>query len=81
METPRKIMFTGWNFMRWLRLSLGLFVAYQAFELQNGLLGLLAGLFIFQALSNAACCGSTSCNTAPPKQSFGKTKDVENEAF
>ena len=79
METLRKTIFTGWNFMRWLRLAMGLLVAYQAFELQNGLLGLLAGLFVFQALANAACCGTSACNTTPRKQNSGKTVDVEFE--
>lgn len=79
METLRKTIFTGWNFMRWLRLAMGLIVAYQAFELQSGLLGILAGLFIFQALANAACCGGGACNTAPRKQKAGKTIDVEFE--
>lgn len=79
METLRKTIFTGWNFMRWLRLAMGLIVAYQAFELQSGLLGILAGLFIFQALANAACCGGGACNTAPRKQNAGKTIDVEFE--
>ena len=81
METLRKTIFTGWDFMRWLRLVMGLIVAYQAFELQNGLLGILAGLFIFQALANAACCGGGACNTAPRKQHSDKTDDVEFEGI
>lgn len=58
---------------------MGIIVAYQAFELQNGLLGILAGLFIFQALGNATCCGGGACNTAPRKQNSSKTIDVEFE--
>ena len=79
MDTLRGTLFTGWNFMRWLRLVMGLLVAYQAFELQNGLLGLLAGLFIFQALANAACCGTSACNTTPRKRNNSKTLGVEFE--
>ncbi|MBC8054328.1 MAG: hypothetical protein H7Y13_14805 [Sphingobacteriaceae bacterium] len=79
METLRKSIFTGWNFMRLLRLAIGLIAAYQAFELQNGLLGILAGLFVFQALDNATCCGTSACNTAPRKQNSGKTENVEFE--
>jgi hypothetical protein len=79
METLRKRILTDWNFMRWLRLAIGLVIAYQAFELQNGLLGLLAGLFIFQALANAACCGTSFCSTAQGKQNLGKAKDIEFE--
>lgn len=65
--------------MRWLRLVIGLVIAYQAYSTQNGLLGLLAGIFMFQALANAACCGTSACNTAPEKQGFGKTEDVDFE--
>lgn len=65
--------------MRWLRLGIGIAVGYQAFTTQNGLFGLLAGIFIFQALANAACCGTSACNTTPGKQNFGKTEDVEFE--
>ena len=79
MEILRKTIFTGWDFMRWLRLAMGLIVAYQAFELQIGLLGILAGLFIFQALANAACCGGGACNTGSRKQNSSKTMDVEFE--
>lgn len=79
METLKNTIFTGWNFIRWLRLAIGIVIAYQAFATQNGLLGLLAGIFIFQALANAACCGTSACNTSPVKQNLGKTEDVEFE--
>ena len=79
METLRNTILTGWNLIRWIRLAIGLVVAYQAFVSQNGLLGLLAAVFIFQALANAACCGTSACNTAPIKQNFEKTEDVEFE--
>ena len=79
METMKNTILSGWNLMRWLRLAIGVAIAYQAFVTQNGLLGLLAGIFIFQALANAACCGTSACNTAPGKQNSGKTEDVEFE--
>lgn len=79
METLRKTIFNGWNFMRWLRLVMGLIFAYQAFQLQNGPLGILAGLFIFQVLANAACCGAVACDTTLRKENSGKTMDVEFE--
>lgn len=79
METLKYTIFTGWNFVRGLRLAIGIIVAYQAFATQNGILGLLAGMFIFQALLNAACCGTNTCKTNPTKQNFNKTEDVEFE--
>ncbi|MGB4401013.1 MAG: hypothetical protein WBJ10_16695 [Daejeonella sp.] len=79
METIKNTILTGWNLMRWLRLAIGLAIAYQAFTTQNGLLGLLAGIFIFQALANAACCGTSACNTSMGKKTLGTTEDVEFE--
>lgn len=78
METLKGTLFTDWNFMRMLRLVMGLLIAYQAFELENGLLGLFAGLFIFQALANAGCCGAGAC-AVPRNHSSPKTDDIEFE--
>lgn len=75
----KNTILTGWNIMRWLRLALGVALAYQAFTTQNGLIGLLAGIVIFQALANTGCCGTSACSTAPGKHNFGKTEDVEFE--
>ena len=79
METLRKTIFTGWNFMRWLRLALGLIIAYQAIELHNGVMGLLAGLFMFQALTNTGCCGTAVCNTRPARHKPGNIDNLEFE--
>ncbi|HYK77569.1 MAG TPA: hypothetical protein VEV16_11375 [Daejeonella sp.] len=65
--------------MRWLRLAIGLFIAFQAYELQNGLLGLMAGLFLFQALANAACCGPAGCGIEPRKSNSAASDEVEFE--
>ncbi|MEJ6980052.1 hypothetical protein WG906_06300 [Pedobacter sp. P351] len=81
METLRKKIFIGWSFMRWLRLAMGLTVAYQAFELQNVLLGILAFLFIFQALANADCCGTSACNRAPARQKSNRTQEIDFKEF
>ena len=65
--------------MRWFRLVIGIIVAYQSYELQNGLMALLAGLFIFQALGNTGCCGSTGCSVETNKKNTHKSIDVEFE--
>lgn len=80
MDTFRKIIFSNWNFMRWFRLAIGIIVAFQSYELQNGLMGLLAGLFIFQALANTGCCGSTGCSVETNRKNTHKpvNTDLEN---
>lgn len=52
---------TGWTIMRWLRLGLGLFVAYQAVVHNDALAGLVSALFFLQVITNRGCCGRTHC--------------------
>jgi hypothetical protein len=57
----KQTLLTGWNFMRWLRLGLSVLIAVQAYQMHDAISGLLAGFFIFQAVSNTGCCGSSTC--------------------
>ena len=57
------VVLTGWSFPRWLRLGLGLFVAYHAVRGQDGLAALVSGLLLFQAVTNTGCCGARGCST------------------
>lgn len=68
METLKKTIFTNWHFMRWVRLLMGLVIAFQAYQLQNGLLGFLAGFFLFQALTDTGCCGTNGCTVTPKRK-------------
>lgn len=79
MEELKRTIFTNWHFMRWLRLAIGLFIAFQAYQLQNGLLGLAASLFLFQALANAACCGPVGCGIEARKSNSSANDAVEFE--
>ncbi len=63
IKTIKQTLFTGWHFMRWLRLAFGLFFAVQAIQLNNSLLWLGAGFFLATSLANIGCCGAAACNT------------------
>lgn len=63
----------NWNFMRFLRLGMGLWLVYSAFADHQPLLGLLGGVFALQAIMNAGCCGSNGCATPNIRQSTGQT--------
>lgn len=54
-------LLTGWHFMRWLRLGLGIFIAIQAIQNHDTLSGFIAAFFLFQAATNTGCCGSNGC--------------------
>lgn len=65
---------TGWHFMRWLRLGLGIFIGVQAIQFQDAFSGFIAVFFLFQAVTNTGCCGSSGC--AVP-QAPAKTNDLD----
>lgn len=70
------MLFTGWNFMRWLRLGLGIFIAIQAIETNDTLSGFIAAFFLFQAITNTGCCGSARYTVPATKRNSNKIEDV-----
>lgn len=65
MNTIKQTLFTNWNFMRWLRLAIGIYAGVQAIQMHDMFLGLLSGFLLFQSLTNTGCCGAGGC--AVPK--------------
>lgn len=63
MLTLKQMLTTDWHVMRLFRLAAGLFIGFQAWQDGSWLIGLLAGIFIVQALTNSGCCGATGCST------------------
>ncbi len=61
-------LFTGWHLMRFFRLGLGIAIAIQAFRMNDLVAGFIAAIFLFQALSNTGCCGSSACHIALQKK-------------
>lgn len=72
-------LLTGWNFMRWLRLILGLTISFQAIQSHDMMLGFIAVVFLFQTATNTGCCGSGGCQVPSSKPMNQKTEDVEFE--
>lgn len=56
---------TGWNFMRLLRLGIGIYFAVQAVATLELFSGIIAVFFLYQAIANTGCCGVNDC--AVPK--------------
>jgi hypothetical protein len=54
--------------MRFFRLGLGIAIAIQAFRMNDLVAGFIAAIFLFQAFSNAGCCGSSACHIALQKK-------------
>ncbi len=58
----KETLLTDWNFMRILRLGLGIYIAAQAVETQSLFSRVVTVIFLFQAITNAGCCGSNKEN-------------------
>jgi hypothetical protein len=72
-------LLTGWNFMRFLRLGVGIFIGVQAVLYRDVLSGLIASVFLLQAATNTGCCGSGGCSTNTNYKSKNTVQDVEFE--
>lgn len=57
-----KSMLLSWNFNRIVRMALAVFAAYQAWQMSDVALGVMAALLGFMALTNTGCCGGGSCD-------------------
>ncbi len=78
METIKETLFSNWNFMRWLRLALGIVAGVQAIAFHDTLLGFLSAFLLFQSLTNTGCCGSGGC-AVPRSKVVEKNQEIEFE--
>lgn len=74
----KDILFTNWDFMRWLRLSIGTYFLYAAITGKESMLGFIAAFFIVQALTNTGC-GVNGCAPRKYSQSEMESEDPEFE--
>ena len=75
----KETLFNNWNFMRWLRLGLGIYIAFQAIETLSLFSGAVATFFIFQAITNTGCCGTNGCAVPIKKNSSDGSEQLESE--
>lgn len=75
----KETLFTDWNFMRILRLGLGIYIAIHAVETQSMISAIFSVFLLFQAISNTGCCGSNGCAVPIKKNNSSKTEEIEYE--
>jgi hypothetical protein len=75
----KQTLFTGWHFMRWLRLIVGIFIGIQAITMHLPMSGFIAAFFLFQAATNTGCCGTTSCSAPTIKVNPTKIEEIQYE--
>ncbi len=67
--------FRKWNFMRLLRLALGVFIVFQGIESEMWFFVFAGGFYALMALLNLGCCGTSGC--APTR--YKNTQQIEEE--
>lgn len=74
----KKVISGKWNFIRFLRLGLGIAIIVQSALAKDWTLGILAILFTVMTVFNIGCCGTAGCYT-PAKKNAETTKDITYE--
>lgn len=69
---------SDWNFMRVIRLALGVFLVVQGIITGDWTFSLLGGLFTLMPLFNIGCCGASGCNV-PDTKSRKPSSDITYE--
>lgn len=61
-------LFSNWHTMRWVALSIGIFLAVMALWYNDIVTGFLSAFFMFQAITNTGCMVAQSCGVPQQKQ-------------
>jgi hypothetical protein len=72
------LILRNWNFMRFVRLGLGIAIIVQSVIVKDFSMGLLGVLFTGMPIFNVGCCGSGGC-AAPTKKKLEQTKEITYE--
>lgn len=72
-----KAILQGWNFMRILRLGLGIAILVQGIIAKETMTVVLGVIFGGMAVANIGCCGTNGC--AINSRSTNKTQKVDYE--
>lgn len=61
MNYLKEKLLSGWHLMRWVRLVIGLIALVQLIGTGETMFGIVAGILLFQVVTNTGCGGSGSC--------------------
>jgi len=74
----KRAILVNWNFMRFLRLVMGIAIMVQAVVTKEFMFGVIGLLIVSTAVFNTGCCGAGACCTAT-KQYKNSSKDIPYE--
>ena len=74
----KRNVFDNWNFMRFVRLGLGVAIIVQSVLVKDWAMGILGVLFTGMSVFNIGCCGIGGCAT-PVNKNTKPVKDISYE--
>jgi hypothetical protein len=74
-----KSIMINWNFMRLLRLGLGIAIIVQAAYAGDRAMGIIGVLFTALPVFNIGCCGACACVAQPAKENAKTNKEITYE--
>ncbi|MFZ2905180.1 MAG: hypothetical protein WAZ98_03145 [Cyclobacteriaceae bacterium] len=72
----KQLLLTNWNFIRLVRLGLGIWISVEGIRSSDVLLGFMGGFLLWLAVSNTGCCGTYTCPTPETKTNPPQTDDI-----
>lgn len=76
----KRLITTGWNFMKILRVGMGLVALTFAFKDHDYILGIAGGLLLVMGVMNIGCCGVNGCYTRTHRSGTNK-KAIEDIVY
>ena len=74
----KQTILSNWNFMRFVRLGLGIAIIVQSAMAGNWAMAVVGLLFTAMPVFNIGCCGTAGCAT-PQKKSSETVKNIKYE--
>lgn len=75
----KQTLLSNWNFIRVLRLLMGIAIIVQAVLARDIMFGIAGALFTVLAIFNMGCCGSGACYTPVKKDAANKKEIIYEE--
>jgi hypothetical protein len=76
--------FRPWDFMRYLRLAMGIFIIITGVQVNDWMFVSLGAIFSAMPIFNIGCCGINSCRTVncvTPTQNNDKMAEIEDVQY
>jgi hypothetical protein len=76
-----KELLRNWHWMRFIRLTLGIYIAVEAIQHWDAFTGSIVLFFLYQAFANVGCSTGGSCSTGNCSVPQNRSNESSNEVI